>query len=346
MKVSIIIVNYNYGRFLGAAIDSALAQTWSDTEVIVVDDGSTDNSAAVIDRYAGRITAFRKENGGQASAFNLGFEHSTGELVILLDADDMLYPTRAQRVVERYRPGIAKIQCRLDTVDRDGRDLDMTFPYFPPGLTPAEIRRRALGFAEYPSAPASGNAFAREYLGRVTPIPLAFRYNADGYLNLCAPLYGDVETIPEALGAYRVHGANTLAKQKVVGASYATHIGYDLLLRRTFLGKAAELGYKIDERHLSYSKNHLENRVLSLRIAPDQHLVPEDSPAKLVRLGIRSAWTAPDVNIFGRLLWSGWFVVIGFMPVGIVTQLVTRFRLQNFRTPTARALVSLGRRRS
>lgn len=346
MKVSIVIVNYNYAKFLGAAIESALAQTWPDTEVIVVDDGSTDESSAVIARYAGRVTALGKENGGQASAFNLGYEHSTGELVILLDADDMLYPMRVACVVQRYRPGVAKIQCRLDTVDRDGRNLDMTFPYYPPELSPSEIRRRVLYFAEYPSAPASGNAFSREYLGRITPVPIAFRYNADGYLNLCAPLYGDVETIPAALGAYRVHGANTLAKEKIVGSSYATHIGYDLLLRRTFLGKAAELGYKIDERHLPLSKNHLENRVLSLRIAPGQHLVPEDSLAKLMRLGIRSAWTAPDVNVVGRFLWSAWFVVICSMPLGIVTRLVSRFRLQNFRTPTARTLVSLGRGRS
>jgi glycosyltransferase involved in cell wall biosynthesis len=346
MKVSIIIVNYNYGRFVGAAIESALAQTWPDTEVIVVDDGSIDDSPAVIACYAGRITAFRKENGGQASAFNLGFQHSTGDLVILLDADDVLYPTRAAHAIEHYHPGVAKIQCRLDTIDRDGHNLDMTFPHFPPHFPPEEIRRRVLAFGEYPSSPASGNVFSREYLGRATPIPLAFRYNADGYLNVCAPLYGDVETIAEPLGAYRVHGANTLAKQTVVGASYAMHIGYDLLLRQTFLTKAAELGYRIDARHLPFSRNHLENRLLSLRIAPALHQVAEDTAGKLVLMGLRSAWATPDATVLGRVLWSAWFLTIGFMPVSLVSYLVKQFRLQNFRTRTARALVALSRRRS
>jgi len=346
LKVSIIIINYNYGRFLGSAIESALAQTWKNVEIIVVDDGSTDETPDVVARYAGRITALRKENGGQASAFNLGFEHSTGVLVILLDADDILYPTRIERVIDRYRPGISKIQCQLDTIDAAGRDLNLTFPHYPIDLSADEIKRRALRFGYYPSAPASGNIYTREYLTQFAPIPEEFRYNADGYLNLCAPLYGPVETVAEALGGYRVHGANTLAKKHVDGASYAKHIGYDLLLRRTFLQRAAAQGYPIDERSLPLNKNHLENRVLSLRLAPDKHLVPGDSIAKLVRLGIACAWTAPDVSIIGRLVWTAWFLIIGLMPKGIVIVLVKRFRLQNFRTPVARMLITLSRVRS
>ena len=79
--VSIIVNNYNYGRFLGEAIDSALGQTYPRLEVIVVDDGSTDNSRDVISSYAGQLTALLKCNGGQASAFNAGFAASRGEVV-------------------------------------------------------------------------------------------------------------------------------------------------------------------------------------------------------------------------------------------------------------------------
>ena len=71
--VSIVINNYNYGRFLAAAIESALAQTYPGTETIVVDDGSTDESRAVVDRFEGRVRALLKSNGGQASAINAGF---------------------------------------------------------------------------------------------------------------------------------------------------------------------------------------------------------------------------------------------------------------------------------
>ena len=74
--VSILINNYNYGYFLGAAIESALSQTYQNIEIIVVDDGSTDNSREIIAHYGNHIIPILKENGGQASAFNAGFAAS------------------------------------------------------------------------------------------------------------------------------------------------------------------------------------------------------------------------------------------------------------------------------
>src|SRR5262245_61685550 len=90
--VSIIINNYNYGRFLEEAINSALDQTYRKTEVIVVDDGSTDNSRQVIADHNDQIITVLKDNGGQASAFNAGFIRSHGEIIIFLDSDDILLP--------------------------------------------------------------------------------------------------------------------------------------------------------------------------------------------------------------------------------------------------------------
>src|SRR5687767_6151914 len=84
--VSIIIDNYNYARFLPAAIDSALGQTYPNTEVIVVDDGSTDTSREVIRSYGGRVVPVLKENGGMMSAYNAGFSVSRGEVVVFLDS--------------------------------------------------------------------------------------------------------------------------------------------------------------------------------------------------------------------------------------------------------------------
>src|SRR6266700_1460758 len=100
---SIIIDNYNYGRFLEQAIESALNQNYLRTEVIVVDDGSTDNSREVIARYGNRILPLVKDNGGQASAFNAGFRRSHGEVVLFLDADDALFPTAAAGAVEALK---------------------------------------------------------------------------------------------------------------------------------------------------------------------------------------------------------------------------------------------------
>ena len=101
--VSIIIPNYNYGRFLAEAIESALNQSYSNIEVIVVDDGSTDHSHEVIARYSDRIVPVLKANGGQASSFNAGFRASRGEIVCFVDADDVLMPNKVERVVEVFR---------------------------------------------------------------------------------------------------------------------------------------------------------------------------------------------------------------------------------------------------
>jgi glycosyltransferase involved in cell wall biosynthesis len=100
--VSILINNYNYGKFLAEAIDSALAQTYSYCETIVVDDGSTDNSREIISSYNDRIIPIFQENGGQASAFNTGFAASKGEIICFLDSDDLFLPEKAGTIVEAF----------------------------------------------------------------------------------------------------------------------------------------------------------------------------------------------------------------------------------------------------
>src|SRR5260370_40785973 len=100
--VSIVVNNFNYGRFIGAAIDSALAQSYTRVEIIVVDDGSTDNSRDVISGYGDKVCAVFKQNGGQASAVNAGFRASHGSVGIFLDPDDGPIP---KAVAECVRPG-------------------------------------------------------------------------------------------------------------------------------------------------------------------------------------------------------------------------------------------------
>ena len=91
--VSIVVLNYNYGRFVAAAIESALAQTAPGCEVIVVDNGSTDDSAEVIARYADRVRVVRQPvNIGQGQGYNLGIAAARGEWIVWLDADDLLDP--------------------------------------------------------------------------------------------------------------------------------------------------------------------------------------------------------------------------------------------------------------
>ncbi|MFH2107721.1 MAG: glycosyltransferase [Chrysiogenia bacterium] len=100
--VSVIIPNFNYGDFVAEAIESALGQSYPGVEVIVVDDGSTDSSAAVIAAFAGRIRHMAKENGGLSSARNAGISIAQGDLLLFLDADDVLSPDAVDGLVNAH----------------------------------------------------------------------------------------------------------------------------------------------------------------------------------------------------------------------------------------------------
>ena len=213
--VSIIIDNYNYGRFLGAAIESALAQTHPNCEVVVVDDGSTDESRQVIARYGDRVRPVLKDNGGQLSAFNAGFAASAGALICFLDADDVFLPGKVEAVLRawRARPGAAVLYHQLRGIDAQGRALWGGKPW-PWPLRSGDIRakvERSGGWWLWPNT--SGLCFPRWCLERVLPgPPEPFRYCADAYLAGLAPFLGPVAGIASPLTAYRLHGKNWVAQ--------------------------------------------------------------------------------------------------------------------------------------
>ena len=102
--VSVLIDTYNYGCYVEEAIESALGQDFPavEREILVVDDGSTDDTAERVRKFGGAITYFRKPNGGQASAFNFGLRHTRGKYVAFLDADDYWLPGKLSRTVEEF----------------------------------------------------------------------------------------------------------------------------------------------------------------------------------------------------------------------------------------------------
>jgi hypothetical protein len=206
---SIVISSYNYGRFLPHAIDSALSQTYAKTEVIVVDDGSTDHSWEVIAGYGERVLPVRKDNGGQASALNAGYRASRGEVVFFVDSDDLLLPTAVERALPFFGDlRVAKVHWSLWAVDDQGRRTGLVRnPVLPEGdLRGAVIRDGPYGYL-WPDT--TGNAWARPFLERVLPIPEEeFRTSPDLYLCCLAPLFGTIGRIAEPQGCWRAHGQN------------------------------------------------------------------------------------------------------------------------------------------
>lgn len=207
--VSIIINNHNYGRFLEDAIESALNQTYPYTEVIVVDDGSTDNSRAIIAAYESDIIPVLKKNGGQGSAFNAGFAASRGRVLLFLDADDILLPSAASKAVVCFDdPEVVKVHWRLRVVDEQGRETGKLRPGA--SLARGDLREVAfrLGPTNHLSAPTSGNAWSRSLFEQIFPVPDLFRTGADTYLFELAPFFGTIRTVAEPLSLYRMHGCN------------------------------------------------------------------------------------------------------------------------------------------
>ncbi len=204
--VSIIVNNCNYARFVGQAIRSALDQTWPHTEVLVVDDGSTDDSRAVIEPFGTAITTVFKENGGQASAFNAGFACCRGQIVVFLDADDLLLPNAVERAVSLFNnTTVVKVHWPLWRIDEDGRRLGGVHTR---NLVSGDFREHfiAHGPVSLPQSPTSGNAWSRRFLQAVFPLPEhADKHGADGFLRKLAPIHGTIARLEQPAGCYRIH---------------------------------------------------------------------------------------------------------------------------------------------
>ena len=126
--VTVVIPAYNYARYLPQAIDSVLKQDYSSFEVVVVDDGSTDNTADVVAQYGQQVRYIQQTNAGLAAARNTGIRAAQHNYVAFLDADDQWLPEFLKRIMEsfvRLPPEFVLVACRSQFIDNSGRKIDM-----------------------------------------------------------------------------------------------------------------------------------------------------------------------------------------------------------------------------
>jgi len=128
-KVSVIIPVFNRQRFIGETIDSVLGQTYRDFELIVVDDGSTDDTAERIKPFGDKLIYLYQPNSGQARARNLGYANSGGEYLAFLDSDDRWYPEMLETEVQALdqNPQVGVVYSDVDTIDEEGKLIQRQF---------------------------------------------------------------------------------------------------------------------------------------------------------------------------------------------------------------------------
>ncbi len=203
--VSVIIGNYNYGRFISQAIDSVLRQTYKNFELIVVDDGSTDNSREVIESYGTKIISVFQKNAGQGAAFNAGLAKAKGEFVFFLDSDDYYREDKLEKVVAGFKehPEWVQISHGRTSIDKEGNIIGNDPTFFSQG----DVTPLLLKWGRYAWAITSALCYRRSIINKVVPIPQRPRA-ADTYLTATVPFYGKVGCIQEPLMFYRKHGKN------------------------------------------------------------------------------------------------------------------------------------------
>ena len=330
-RLSVAINNYNYGRFLGRAIESALNQDYPHVDVVVVDDGSTDESAEVMARYAGRITAVHQANSGQAAALNSGFARCRGDVVVFLDADDVLLPDIAGKVAAVFRdaPDCVRVQYRLAVVDADGVPTGELVPAAYASMPSGDLRRALATFNNYAWwPPMSGHAFSAKALRRIMPMPEArFRVAADYYLVRAATLCGPIRSLDDIGAHYRTHEANNYLRDSLDLAQVRWQIAlindtHDLL--RQFAATIQFDGFPAcasDALDLPF----FALRMASLRLDPDGHPLAGDRVLRLAQRGALVALGQTQRNVAYRSLAVAWFAAMIVSPSALARPLATWF---------------------
>ena len=305
--VSIIIINYNYASFIKEAIESSLNQTYNNIEIIVVDDGSNDNSIDIIRSFKDSIRSILKQNGGQASAINQGFKVSKGDIIIFLDADDILLPEAVSSFVDGFtNPNTVKCHGALSIIDQQGKSTGYQVPnqLLPEGNLREHILQH--GPESYICPPMSGNSWSRKFLNQVLPIPEnEYKISADAYLFTLVPLFGYIACVSNKIGMYRIHSCNNYWNQKMDINKLKSEIYLYQNRVKILEFYAKSLGYVVNSKSWQEkNRYYLAKQYLLWRL--DNSLL--DCPISLFSC-LRSS-VDNQIALPKKILWCLWFVGI------------------------------------
>src|SRR3954447_22727417 len=211
--VSILIPAYNAEATLAETLQSALASSYSNLEIVLIDDGSTDATAAIAEAFAQddqRLRLLRQEHRGVSAALNFALDHIRGEFVARLDADDLWHPTKLQKQVELMAadPAVALTYTFVRYVDASGRVVR--------DAAPQELERHALCQCLYNGIVGGGSSavFRRSVLDAAGRYDERLSVWEDLVLHLQVASVGEIAFIPEYLTGYRLRGDSSAADRQ------------------------------------------------------------------------------------------------------------------------------------
>ncbi len=323
--LAIVIINYNYAAFLEAAINSALNQQQPADRILVIDDGSTDDSRTIINRYGNRIQSHFKVNGGQSSSYNACLNLLQEDLVLLLDSDDMLEPECVEKVRVAWQPDAVKLQFPLKFINAEGIPTGGMIPRV---KHTGEVRQIALKFGGYISPPSSGNVYSRDYLQRIFPLDESSRYSADCIPSTLAPCYGEIISLNKNLGMHRIHRFHSHAghaEGQGLNHSHVTGWLRRAVLRdyRAFLKFKQHLLQQTGHPYphpLPYVPSMLRYMAIHQRAHPP---LPELPPGRtLCRAGILASIQYPGYSLYERCMLLLWFTFLWLAPKYLISCLM------------------------
>lgn len=302
--LAVVIACHNYASFVDRAVRSVLDQGHPNCELVVVDDGSTDDSWKVIVRTG--ATAFKIENSGQRSACLYGFDKTTAPFLLFLDADDEMKPGSIDAIIHLLDPTVAKLQFSLSLIDADGQTLSSSLSALKSFRSREGLAQEVLKKGVYRSPPTSGNVFRRdvvELLREATYDPIL-----DGVILFAAPLFGDVVSTSKELGRYRIHGRNASGLGRLPDAASLERDISRFLMRmehlRAIVGRFRPGAKLVDPRKTFYFREHK----LFLDVVSGQR------PQMTVLPGLLSKLAREDFTTKNKIILALFFSLASILP--------------------------------
>jgi glycosyltransferase involved in cell wall biosynthesis len=238
--VTAAIPTFNRARYLPEAIESVLAQTFADREIVVVDDGSTDETREVVERYGNRVRYVWQENGGRSAARNRCIEEARGRYVSFLDSDDRWLREKLALHVPllEARPQVAMVHGHVDAIDADGRPLPELTTFYHRLWSAAHAR--GVTYARYAlecRCFSSATTFRRDVFDRVGRYDPSLALD-DYELYLRVALDAEIAFIDESVTEYRWHKGNMDPDQLTLGQIQGAEKHLRLLADRDVPGRA------------------------------------------------------------------------------------------------------------